>query len=159
MEQETFKKELLLKGLSSVDYKGLTTEQKRIYNGIKTAQKRVRVYGRFIKPQVERKIKKLLKDKVDVFNPTKSQKKKINYLASHELKYSVNMDKLISMCEEYNVYINNKPIDSINAKRFFSDVYQVLKNKGAALVLVTTYIIATENKLFVELPDVKNIAK
>ena len=69
------------------------------------------------------------------------------------------MDKLISMCEEYNVYINNKPIDSINAKRFFSDVYQVLKNKGAALVLVTTYIIATENKLFVELPDVKNIAK
>ena len=115
MEQETFKKELLLKGLSSVDYKGLTTEQKRIYNGIKTAQKRVRVYGRFIKPQVERKIKKLLKDKVDVFNPTKSQKKKINYLASHELKYSVNRDKLISMCEEYNVYINNKPIDSINA--------------------------------------------
>lgn len=157
-QKKDFKEKLKAKGLDSVNYEKLTTWQKQVFNGVKSAGKRskIRVNGKFIAAQQERKIKKLAGN-IDLNNPTEAQKKAIDTILSNWIQQDVNNVRLLENVNRYSVVlINGRKIDKITAIKFLSDFISILKTKhNAAVIIFKTFINEKERAINVTLPKLK----
>ena len=154
-EKTAFKAKLKKQGLGSVDYTKLTKWQKDIYNGLKSVQGRsgVRVSGKFIATQQERKIKKLAGSNIDLKSMTPAQKKAVDNVLAGWIKQETNDDRTKENVLRYNtLLIDGRPVNRAKGIEFISQVIQLFKNKGAAAIIFTTYINEKTRTINVILP-------
>lgn len=157
-QKQTFKAKLKKEGLNAVNYEKLTTWEKQIYNGIKSAagRSKLRVNGKFIAAQQERKIKKLAGN-IDINNPTEAQKKAIDNILSNWIEQKVNNVRLLENVNRYNtLLINGRKIDKITGIKFLSDLITIYKTKhNAAIIIFKTFINEKQRAINVTIPKIK----
>lgn len=115
---------------------------------------RVRVKGKFVSYQVERKLQKEA-GKIDIYNPTPEQKKLIDDLLSTEINYEVNNFKIVEMMLRYNnIKINGRPVEQKLGIKFIGQLSQLLKEKmDAAILLYKVSVNEAERSMNIQVPD------
>lgn len=115
---------------------------------------RVRVKGKFVSYQVERKLQKEA-GKIDIYNPTPEQKKLIDDLLSTDVTYEVNNFKVLEMMMRYNnIKINGRPVEQKLGIKFIGQLSQLLKEKmDAAILLYKVSVNEAERSMNIQVPD------
>lgn len=158
-QKEAFKAKLKKNGLESVNYANLKKWQKDIYNGLKSVKERsgIRIGGKFIAAQQERKLKKIAGQNIDLKNPTPDQKKAIENILSNWIQQDVNNVRLIENVNRYSfLQINGRPVEKVRGLKFLADLILLIKTKhNAAHIIFKTLINEKTRTINVIVPQPK----
>ena len=118
---------------------------------------RVRVKGKFVSYQVERKLQKEA-GKIDIYNPTPAQRKLIDALLTTDVEYEVNNFKIIEMMMRYNkIKFNGRPVEKKLGLKFMAELTQLLKEKmDAAIIIYKLSVNEADRTIDIRIPDYRN---
>lgn len=152
-QKQEFKKLVKSAGLGSINYDSLELWQKQIYNGIKSAnKKKIRVSGRFIAAQFERKINKTAKN-AEISTDSKAFKNIVKKAYDSWVEYKMNDQKTLDNIEEANqVYFNDRPVKKALAAQTINRIMQVLREKNAVGCIFKVYKNEAGKKINIILP-------